>query len=142
MEDLVETLTSMEMILRRYGRSGQADIVSRAILLATTKDPRLRDCLDSVDFWGGAGAVWEVYLDEEFSDDRQRKVDARKFDAAVGRLAEIMESRGWASPRVRQVASLSKDWNPVHNPKVLLQSLYVLVPIILIALIFVFWDRW
>jgi hypothetical protein len=140
--DIVEILIRMEMLLRRYGYAGHANTVAHAITLARRSDPDLQTCLEAVDFWGGFGSIWELYLDEEFTDKNQQNGDTREFDLAVVKLAEAMKSRGWDSPRIRQVANLKKDWNPVHNPRILLQFLYVLAPLSLIAIVYIFWDRW
>jgi hypothetical protein len=114
-QEFVAILTPMDDILRRYGLSGQADVVAKAISLALAGDPEFRILLGSVDFWGGAGAVWEVYLDERFSDREQQKADEREFHGAIVRLADKMKTLRWDSPRVRQVAGLCKDWNPFNR---------------------------
>jgi hypothetical protein len=71
--------------------------------MAHSGDNNLGAYLNTADFWGGAGAVWEVWLDQRFSDKKQRDDDANEFDEQVVRLAEFMKQTGWDSPRVRQV---------------------------------------
>ncbi len=64
---LRQTLVDLREILSRF-HLGQSEVVDGVLnLLSENKDEELIKILNGVDFWGGSGAVWEVYIPERES---------------------------------------------------------------------------
>jgi hypothetical protein len=57
---IVETLRELHDVLVRAGHLGHAEVVERVFELYPTDLHAFQERLQSVDLWGGAGAVWEV----------------------------------------------------------------------------------
>ncbi len=67
-EDYIPVLTNIEKILRQSKNYGQADVIEKLLILLNNEDlTDFKKLANSVDIWGGAGAVWEVNVeDNEF----------------------------------------------------------------------------
>ena len=77
-------LKSIETILRQNKLSGQANFVKDVVLKLTSSNYEMFvKQINSVNMWGGSGAVWEVYIENS---DMQRK-----FHKAIIELINIME---------------------------------------------------
>ena len=64
---LRQTLVDLREILSRF-HLGQSEVVDGVLnLLSENEDEELIKILNGVDFWGGSGAVWEVYIPERES---------------------------------------------------------------------------
>mgnify|MGYP003564291033 CR=1 FL=1 len=84
-EEFEKTLTRLIELLRDNAFSAQADAVRRvlAALLNSDTDKFLKT-INSVDMWGGSGAVWEVY-------GFQTKEDEKEFWSQIIRLTDLMK---------------------------------------------------
>ena len=56
----VPILMAMGDVLTGHGHFGQSEVTERLVRLAGESDGAFLELLQSVDVWGGAGAVWEV----------------------------------------------------------------------------------
>jgi len=81
------TLTRLIELLRDNGFKGQANVV-RQLLGALTRDNKdeFIKIITSVDMWGGAGAVWEVY---GFTDDKDEKDFWRQLIKLTDQMKDI-----------------------------------------------------
>jgi hypothetical protein len=57
---LESTLIALKILLDRYGRDGQAALITEALMAYSDDYHRFSELIGGGDFWGGAGAVWEV----------------------------------------------------------------------------------
>lgn len=93
MDAALTLLREIQALLARYSYDRPASLVGRVI---STVDPGTFWALvGGLDFWGGAGAVWEV---EPFGmshpDSRTATDDYRRFQVLMIELAEILKSEG------------------------------------------------
>ena len=80
----LDTLKNIEAILRKEELFGQENIVKNLMQNLITEDYQIFiDKINSVDMWGGSGAVWEVYFENQ---DLQRK-----FNFEMLELINLME---------------------------------------------------
>ena|SRR5436190_4544814 len=80
----VDTLKNIETILRQNDLLGHANFIEDIILkLDSNNYETFIKQMNSVNMWGGAGAVWEVYIEGV---DMQQK-----FQTAIIELINIME---------------------------------------------------
>ena len=82
-----KTLTRLIELLRDNGFTGQANVV-RQLLGALIRDDKgeFIKIITSVDMWGGAGAVWEVY---GFTNDKDEKDFWRQLIKLTDQMKEI-----------------------------------------------------
>lgn len=67
----LDTLKNIKVILKKGELFGQANVVENLIQNLITEDYQIFiDNINSVNMWGGSGAVWEVYFENQ---DLQRK---------------------------------------------------------------------
>lgn len=75
----------MENILSENGNEAQERFVGRLkMLLAHGEFEKFHHELNTLSMWGGAGAVWEVYIED--------KVRNSKFEHAIVELINLMEN--------------------------------------------------
>jgi hypothetical protein len=98
---IVETLRELRDVLVREGYHGQAEMVDRLIQLYDTDLDAFRRRLQSVDLWGGAGAVWEV---------NPGGPERRRFHELIIRLAEEMQAAGLGTARTQDIADTFRSW--------------------------------
>ncbi|OOV25073.1 hypothetical protein BXU11_16105 [Flavobacterium sp. LM5] len=80
----LDTLKNIETILRKGELFGQANVVENLMQNLETEDYQIFiDDINSVNMWGGSGAVWEVYF--------ENKNLQRKFNFEMLELINIME---------------------------------------------------
>ena len=85
---LVDNLTRMIELLRDNAFTAQSDAVRRVLSpLLLDNDEVFLKALNSVDMWGGAGAVWEVYGFET-------KENEREFHKLIVDLIILMKEMG------------------------------------------------
>lgn len=96
------TLQKIIVLLRDNSYSGQADWV-RQIHGALYKNdiPDFIKKLNSVDMWGGSGAVWEV---GRFNTQNEEK----EFELQIIRLVELMNTDGISHGKAKSVAKFFK----------------------------------
>ncbi len=101
-KSLADPLQDIEGLLRSHGHFGQADYVKQLLDLPTRNRTELISFIQTVEMWGGAGAVWEV---------GDLKTDTLIYREAIIRLAAAMDRDGIGTDRSRHVASILSDWN-------------------------------
>jgi hypothetical protein len=80
----LDTLKNIEAILRKGELFGQENVVKNLMQDLITEDYQIFiDNINSVNMWGGSGAVWEVYFENQ---DLQRK-----FNFEMLELINLME---------------------------------------------------
>ncbi len=80
----LDTLKNIEEILRKGELFGQENVVKNLMHNLITEDYQIFiDNINSVNMWGGSGAVWEVYFENQ---DLQRK-----FNFEMLELINLME---------------------------------------------------
>ena len=98
---MMRTLRELHRLLDKHGHHGQAEYVLTLSDLPADS-PKLEASLQSVEMWGGSGAVWEV---GELGDDK------RQFRNTIIQLVEEMERSGIHFPRARFIANTFLKWN-------------------------------
>ncbi len=98
-----KTLTRLIELLRDNGFTGQANVV-RQLLRALTLDDKKEfiKIITSVDMWGGAGAVWEVY---GFTNDK----DEKDFWTQLIKLTDQMKEIGIKCGQAYSTADIFKQ---------------------------------
>ncbi len=95
----LNTLKNIETILRQSELSGQANFVENVILKLASNDYEIfRAQMNSVEMWGGSGAVWEVYIE---NNEMQRK-----FQMAIIELINLMEQTKILGRGIRPLRNL------------------------------------
>jgi hypothetical protein len=80
----LDTLKNIEVILRNGKLHSQANVLENLSQNLKTEDYRIfLDEINSVNMWGGSGAVWEVYFED--------KNLQRKFSFEMLELINLME---------------------------------------------------
>jgi hypothetical protein len=80
----LDTLKNIEVILRKGELFGQANVVENLMQNLITEDYQIFiDDINSVNMWGGSGAVWEVYF--------ENKNLQQKFNFEMLELINLME---------------------------------------------------
>jgi hypothetical protein len=80
----LDTLKNIEIILRQGELFGQANVVENLMQNLIAEDYQIFvNDINSVNMWGGSGAVWEVYFED--------KNLQRKFSFEMLELINLME---------------------------------------------------
>lgn len=83
-QDYHNILSALVQILINAGLDQQAAVVQNILIALHNKNYKLFSKLsNSIDMWGGSGAVWEVYIADENK--------ARRFELNVIKLIDLME---------------------------------------------------
>ena len=83
-EDYLILFENIEEILRNGKHYAQAEVVKKiAEILVGNDYPKFKKEINSVNMWGGSGAVWEVYFQEESLQ--------KKFNVEMLALINLME---------------------------------------------------
>jgi len=98
---MLDVLTALEKLLREHRHHGQACVVARLRNLYDCDQAEFTKLCQSVDVWGGSGAVWDcVGFDQ----------DENAFRAAIIRLADEMQAADIGTERSRYIASVFRKW--------------------------------
>jgi len=102
-EDYIAILSKIVLYLQHWAYYGQAEVVEKLIELLTQENlEQFSKLLNSIDMWGGSGAVWEVYIDDPegaklFQKEMIRLIDLMEKTKALGRgikqIREFFESQ-------------------------------------------------
>jgi len=95
-------LSALYNILEETNNSPQANIildVQNALNKKNYND--IRKVLNSVDMWGGAGAVWEVYIDNE--------IQEKKFKQEIIKLIDLMEETNLLGSGIKRIKKILKE---------------------------------
>jgi hypothetical protein len=83
-DDFFSVLTTLFQLLKKNGHNSQADFIKELIQLINKENfNSFIKSLNGVNMWGGAGAVWEVYIED--------KESSKEFEKSVIKLINIME---------------------------------------------------
>lgn len=101
-QHMLDILRELRLLLSLHGHRGQENVVAQLIELYQFDRERFAKLIQSVEVWGGAGAVWEV---------GDLGPDTVPFRNAIVRLAEALESERLATNRSRDIADIFRRWN-------------------------------
>ena len=105
---LLPALDQAREILMRYNHPGQASYMQRLIDAVRLSDRKAYSTLlDSVEMWGGAGAVWEC----DISGTATAQADRREFRKSIIEIAQQMRNLGTNSARAQEIADIFNGWN-------------------------------
>lgn len=97
----LDTLKNIEAILRKGELFGQENVVKNLMQNLITEDYQIFiDNINSVNMWGGSGAVWEVYFENQ---DLQRK-----FNFEMLELINLMEKTKILGSGIKPLKKLFK----------------------------------
>ena len=97
--EYLQTLTNIENVLREGEIYPQANFVEIAIESLKSKNyAKFETEIKSVNFWGGSGAVWEVY----FENPKLQK----KFNLEMLKLISLMEKAKISNNSIRSLKKL------------------------------------
>jgi hypothetical protein len=100
-------LFRIELLLRKHGFDGQADVVADLLTRYDAPDQtEFRRRVQDVEMWGGSGSVIDCAIvanPRHVTPDLQQ--DERAFRSAIVQLADEMDRAGLGTPRSRDVAA-------------------------------------
>jgi hypothetical protein len=83
-DNFLTILKELSQILKNSENNGQSLFINQLVeLLYNNEFSQFIKLINSVDMWGGAGAVWEVYI--------ENKNEAYKFETEIIKLICLME---------------------------------------------------
>ena len=96
-ESYLLILDKLVQQLNKANLTGQAEVVMTLVdlLLKQQNDAEFVRLLNSVDMWGGSGAVWEVYIEANDS--------AREFELEIIKLIDLMEKTNVLGKGIKQI---------------------------------------
>ncbi len=101
-ENYLITLKNIENILRNGKHYAQAELVEKnAVILIDNDYPRFIKEINSINMWGGSGAVWEVYFHEEGLQ--------QKFNIEMLTLIKLMETTKILGNGIKPLKKLFKQ---------------------------------
>jgi hypothetical protein len=103
---LDRNLTEIAELLNKYQHYAQARVVEEILATLETSNPDYKR-LCGIDMWGGAGAVWEVYLSSSQESD---KADQQALWRAFVRLVETMNQMDISTDRSRFLGTTLQKW--------------------------------
>ena len=84
-DNFLIVLKNILNILNDAGQNVQSGFINKLINLANQKETSLFvKLINGIEMWGGAGAVWEVYIDN--------KEDAKSFEKEMLNLINLMDN--------------------------------------------------
>jgi len=92
--ELISTLANLKILLEKGGLHYYfSDVISSIILdLENNNIKSFEKKIRSIDMWGGAGALWEVHMEN-------RKI-MKEFELEIVKLIDLMDQIGWKSWRM------------------------------------------
>ena len=97
--EYVETLANIENILREAKIYPQANYVEKTLeSLKSENYEEFKKEIKSVNFWGGSGAVWEVYFED-------KKLE-KKFSVEMIKLIDLMEKSKISNSSIKPLKKL------------------------------------
>ncbi len=102
-EEFVQNLSDILDILKANNFNGQVIVVEEARNdLLKDDNQKFLKSINSVDFWGGSGAVWEV-------GDFDNKIEESKFQRQIIQLTDLMKQIGIRNRGAYSVAKLFRS---------------------------------
>ena len=98
----VSILTNLNQILISAENHAQAQVIQNLIELLHHKNiTGFEKSINSIDMWGGSGAVWEVYIAD--------KTAAREFEKEIINLIDLMEQTNFLGKRIKPIRKIFKE---------------------------------
>lgn len=95
----IAILSTLFKLLQEVGHNVQAACIERLIkLLKEENIPSFITVINSVDMWGGSGAVWEVGI--------ENPNQAKKFEYEIISLIDLMENSGIMGNGIKPVRKI------------------------------------
>lgn len=80
----------------------QAQVIKKLITLILRKNlTQFEKLMNSVEMWGGSGAVWEVFIEDEN--------ESRQFEKNMILLINLMEKTNISDRRIRHIRKIFED---------------------------------
>ena len=101
-ESFLITLTKLVNILSKAELNAQVQVIVSLIdLLKQRKNEKFVNILNSIDMWGGSGAVWEVHIEDN--------QNAKKFEMEMINLIDLMEKSNVLGRGIKPIRKLFKE---------------------------------
>jgi hypothetical protein len=101
-ESFTVILTKLINILDENNFTAQTKVVNALIsLLIQQKDKEFSKLINGVDMWGGAGAVWEIYIEDSNI--------AREFEIEIVKLIDLMEKTNVLGRGIKPIRKIFKN---------------------------------
>lgn len=103
-ENFLIILTKLIQILSKENLTAQAQVVKTLVdLLSQKKEDEFIKLLNSIDMWGGSGAVWEVNIEDDYT--------AREFELEMIRLIDLMQKINVLGKGIKPIQKILKKNN-------------------------------
>lgn len=104
-------LEIMEQLLRKYNDSARADLIADWHILFEENEELFWEKVDSLDWWGGSGSMADYCLNNSSGEsDHEKKMDNRRFRAALIIIYEGMVKAGQTHDRGKRWIEIFKQW--------------------------------
>lgn len=98
----LSVLTALMNILKSSGNDAQSNFIYNLIELFNQNDfSYFVKSINEVDMWGGAGAVWEVYIED--------KSKAKEFEKVMLDLFSLMEKTKIIGSGINKIKKIYED---------------------------------
>lgn len=95
-------LTALMELLKSSGSNAQSNFIYKLIeLLNQNNLSHFVKLINGVDMWGGAGAVWEIYIED--------KNDAKEFEKKMLSLINLMEKTEIIGRGIKPIKQIFED---------------------------------
>ena len=101
-ESFLAILIALIELLKNSGNNAQAEFIQKLIALINQNNfGQFVKLINGVDMWGGAGAVWEVYIEDQ----NKRK----EFENEMLRLISLMERTKIIGIGIKPIKKIFED---------------------------------
>jgi hypothetical protein len=101
-ENFLSALMAVMQSLNNSGNHAQSEFIQKLIeLISQNNFSHFVKLINGVDMWGGAGAVWEIYI--------ENKTEAREFEKKMLRLISLMEKTKIIGKGIKPIKKLFED---------------------------------
>jgi hypothetical protein len=101
-QSFLSILNRLKEYLKNASLNHQAQVVQKVIdLLYLQNFDQFVKLINSVDMWGGSGAVWEVYI--------ENKEQTKSFEKDIINLIDLMEKTNILGNGIRRIRKIFKD---------------------------------
>lgn len=95
-------LTALMQLLKSSGNNAQSNFIYKLIeLLNQNNLSHFVKLINGVDMWGGAGAVWEIYIED--------KNEAKEFEKEMLCLINLMEKTEIIGKGIKPIKKIFED---------------------------------
>ncbi|WP_310557037.1 hypothetical protein [Flavobacterium sp.] len=100
--NLLLVLTALMKLLKSSGNNAQSDFIYNLIeLLNQNNISHFVKLINGVDMWGGAGAVWEIYIED--------KNEGKEFEKKMLSLINLMEKAQIIGKGIKSIKKIFED---------------------------------